>query len=154
MRKTNLTKAALAYVGAASLVFSTLVAGTAGAYATDPVTTGAIEATTSVSTPHSISGFVFQQQGGDLLQAPNPEKGYGVPLSGVRVYAQWTEKDGSTSPIYTTTSGTDGSFAIAMKQFEKDNGELAKFDADPNLPEGEKWRVWTVNPDTNKYQLL
>lgn len=154
MRKTYLTKAALAYVGAASLVFSTLVAGTAGAYATDPVTTGAIEATTSVSTPHSISGFVFQQQGGDLLQAPNPEKGYGVPLSGVRVYAQWTEKDGSTSPIYTTTSGTDGSFAIAMKQFEKDNGELAKFDADPNLPEGEKWRVWTVNPDTNKYQLL
>ena len=154
MRKTNLTKAALAYVGAASLVFSTLVAGTAGAYATDPVTTGAIEATTSVEAHHSISGFVFQQQGGDLLQAPNPEKGYGVPLSGVRVYAQWTEKDGSTSPIYTTTSGTDGSFAIAMKQFEKDNGELAKFDADPNLPEGEKWRVWTVNPDTNKYQLL
>ena len=43
MRKTDLTKAALAYVGAASLVFSTLVAGTAGAYATDPVTTGAIE---------------------------------------------------------------------------------------------------------------
>lgn len=154
MRKTNLTKAALAYVGAASLVFSTLVAGTAGAYATDPVTTGAIEATTSVSTPHSISGFVFQQQGGDLWQAPNPEKGYGVPLSGVRVYAQWTEKDGSTSPIYTTTSGTDGSFAIEMKQFKKDNGAVAKFDADPNLPEGEKWRVWTVNPDTNKYQLL
>ena len=154
MRKTNLTKAALAYVGAASLVFSTLVAGTAGAYATGPVTAGAIEATTSVKAHHSISGFVFQQQGGDLLQAPNLEKGYGVPLSGVRVYAQWTEKDGSTSPIYTTTSGTDGSFAIAMKQFEKDNGELAKFDADPNLPEGEKWRVWTVNPDTNKYQLL
>lgn len=43
MRKTNLTKAALAYVGAASLVFSTLVAGTAGAYATDP--TGAIAPT-------------------------------------------------------------------------------------------------------------
>lgn len=154
MRKTDLTKAALAYVGAAALVFSTLVAGTAGAYATDPVTTGAIEATTSVKAHHSISGFVFQQQGGDLLQAPNLEKGYGVPLSGVRVYAQWIEKDGSTSPIYTTTSGTDGSFAIAMKQFEKDNGELAKFDADPNLPEGEKWRVWTVNPDTSKYQLL
>lgn len=154
MRKAKMTKAALAYVGAASLVFSTLVAGTAGAYATDPVTTGAIEATTSVEAHHSISGFVFQQQGGDLRQAPNPEKGYGVPLSGVRVYAQWTEKDGSISPIYTTTSGTDGSFAIAMKQFKKDNGEVAKFDADPNLPEGEKWRVWTVNPDTNKYQLL
>lgn len=154
MRKTDLTKAALAYVGAASLVFSTLVAGTAGAYATDPVTTGAIEATTSVKAHHSISGFVFQQQGGDLLQAPNSEKGYGVPLSGVRVYAQWIEKDGSTSPIYTTTSGTDGSFAIAMKQFVKDNGEVAKFDADPILPEGEKWRVWTVNPDTSKYQLL
>lgn len=43
MRKTDLTKAALAYVGAASLVFSTLVAGTAGAYATDP--TGAIAPT-------------------------------------------------------------------------------------------------------------
>lgn len=79
MRKTNLTKAALAYVGAASLVFSTLVAGTAGAYATDPVTTGAIEATTSVEAHHSISGFVFQQQGGDLLQAPNPEKATAFP---------------------------------------------------------------------------
>ncbi|MDY6077508.1 cell surface protein [Mobiluncus sp.] len=154
MRKTNLTKAALAYVGAASLVFSTLVAGTAGAHATGPATAGAIEATTSVKSHHSISGFVFQQLGGDLLQASNSEKGYGVPLSGVRVYAQWTEEDGSTSPIYTTTSVTDGSFAIAMKQFVKDNGELAKFDADPNLPEGEKWRVWTVNPDTSKYQLL
>lgn len=43
MRKTNLTKAALAYVGAASLVFSTLVAGTAGAFATGP--TGAIAPT-------------------------------------------------------------------------------------------------------------
>lgn len=43
MRKTNLTKAALAYVGAAALVFSTLVAGTAGAYATGP--TGAIAPT-------------------------------------------------------------------------------------------------------------
>ncbi|EFL93400.1 Rib/alpha-like domain-containing protein [Mobiluncus curtisii] len=154
MRKTDLTKAALAYVGAASLVFSTLVAGTAGAFATGPAIAGAIETTTSVNAHHSISGSVFQQQGGDLWQAPNSEKGYGVPLSGVRVYAQWTEKDGSTSPIYTTTSRADGSFAIAMKQFVKDNGEVAKFDADPNLPEGEKWRVWTVNPDTSKYQLL
>ena len=43
MRKTDMTKAALAYVGAASLVFSTLVAGTAGAFATGP--TGAIAPT-------------------------------------------------------------------------------------------------------------
>ena len=43
MRKAKMTKVALAYVGAAALAFSTLVAGTAGAYATDPI--GAIAPT-------------------------------------------------------------------------------------------------------------
>lgn len=33
-------------------------------------------------------------------------------------------------------------------------GKVRKFDADPNLPEGEKIRVWVDNPDTDKFTQL
>ena len=70
------------------------------------------------------------------------------PLKGIRVSAQWYEKNGKTyvaSPVYTTTSGDDGKWGISMQPFLMPNGKVAKFDADPNLPEGEKWRVWSDN---------
>ena len=70
------------------------------------------------------------------------------PLKGIRVYAQWYEKNGKTyvaSPVYTTTSADDGKWGISMQPFIMPDGKVAKFDADPNLAEGEKWRVWSDN---------
>ncbi|TRX44916.1 hypothetical protein FNY88_12775 [Corynebacterium guaraldiae] len=72
----------------------------------------------------------------------------------MRIYAQWTEKDGTTSPIYTTTTGADGYYTIAMKSFTDSKGKVRKFDADPNLPEGEKIRVWADNPDADSFKQL
>ena len=168
-----MTKAALAYVGAAALAFSTLVAGTAGAYADNPgPISGAIESTTDASAGHTISGWVYNQKVGNIVadgDVPNladrnvvaKTKNYTdphairVPMPGVRVYGQWMEGDGSLSPIYTTTTGTDGSFHMGMKEFTKANGEIAKFDAKPHAgKDHEKYRVWTINPDSGKYQLL
>lgn len=173
MRKAKMTKAALAYVGAAALAFSTLVAGTAGAYADNPgPISGAIESTTDASAGHTISGWVYNQKvgnivaDGDVPNLANPNvvaktKNYTdphairVPMPGVKVYGQWMEGDGSLSPIYTTTTGVDGSFHMGMKEFTKANGETAKFDAKPHAgKDHEKYRVWTINPDSGKYQLL
>lgn len=163
MRKATKRRAGLAAIGAVSLAFSTLFVGQLGAMA--DYSDLAIESTTNVDANNAVSGWVYHQYGGLLLDGEEMfnDKGAGVskPLPGVKVYAQWQESDGSTSPLYTTTSQTDGSFAIGMKDFTKANGETAKFDADPNCDvvnakNGgcEKWRIWTVNPDTSKYQLL
>ena len=77
-----------------------------------------------------------------------------IPMQGVRVYAQWMEKDGSVSPIYTTTTNASGEYAIKMKDFTTETGKTYTFDADPNLPQGEKWRIWADNPDKDHLTQL
>ena len=77
-----------------------------------------------------------------------------IPMEGVRIYAQWVEKDGATSPIYTTTTAADGKFTLGMKPFVDSLGKVRNFDADPNLPEGEKFRIWAENPDPEVFTQL
>ncbi|MBB6334074.1 Rib/alpha-like domain-containing protein [Schaalia hyovaginalis] len=101
--------------------------------------------TTQTDAQNSINGRVVKQWAGNFLQTNNPS--VATPLEGVRVYAQWYEKDGSASPIYTGLSGADGTYHIVMKNFVKADGTTASFDADPLLPEGEKFRIWAETPD-------
>ncbi|WP_164518381.1 YPDG domain-containing protein, partial [Bifidobacterium castoris] len=76
------------------------------------------------------------------------------PLKGVRVYAQWFDNKGTVaSPVYTTVSDDQGNWGIVMQPFVDSEGGIHTFDADPNLPQGEYYRVWSDNPDTNKYSL-
>ncbi|TDM38827.1 YSIRK-type signal peptide-containing protein, partial [Macrococcoides goetzii] len=96
------------------------------------------------TTRHTVNGKVVQQWTGNPLEINNPA--VATPLAGVRIYAQWVEKSGDTSPIYTTVSMADGTYHIVMQDFVKADGTIAKFDADPNLPEGEKFRVWAETP--------
>ncbi|GAB3943329.1 Rib/alpha-like domain-containing protein [Corynebacterium tapiri] len=77
-----------------------------------------------------------------------------LPLAGVRVYAKWVEKDGSSSPIYTAVTDANGQYHIKMLPFKDPNGITRSFDADPNLPEGEKIRVWAENPDPAHLQAM
>ncbi|MDO4411649.1 hypothetical protein [Cutibacterium sp.] len=51
-------------------------------------------------------------------------------------------------------TNSDGTFAIHMKNFFTALGDPVQFDADPNKPEFEKWRIWAVNPDDGTYQML
>ncbi|OFR37337.1 putative Ig domain-containing protein [Corynebacterium sp. HMSC077D03] len=112
----------------------------------------AINTTVPAGSNRSVNGFVGLQTGGTMqsnLSDPNV-----APMSGVKVFAQWFEKDGTASPIYTTTTGADGQFHIGMTSFTDAKGVRRNFDADPNLPEGEKLRIWSINPDTSQYNLL
>ena len=101
--------------------------------------------TTDKNAQHSVNGKVVLQTSGHGGEIDNTA--VATPLENVRVYAQWYEKDGSASPIYTGTTAADGTYSIVMKDFVKYDGTTVSFDADPNLPEGEKWRVWAKTPE-------
>ena len=116
---------------------------------------GAIDSTAPEGTNESINGYVIHQRDGDLSVYPGTRDPWKpIPMAGVRVYAQWTEKGGITSPVYTTTTREDGRYTIHMKPFNNAKGEVVKFDADPNGPQYEKIRVWVDNPDTDKFTQL
>lgn len=116
---------------------------------------GAIESGVPQGSKESIEGYVIHQRAGDLSVYPDTRDPWRpIPMAGVRVYAQWTEKGGVTSPVYTTTTRPDGRYTINMKSFTNAKGEVVKFDADPNGPQYEKIRVWVDNPDTDNFTQL
>ncbi|MGT2965240.1 YPDG domain-containing protein, partial [Streptococcus acidominimus] len=104
---------------------------------------------------NTISGDVRLKYAGNVNDNSNE---YVKGLGGVTVYAQWYEKNGLSSPIYKTVTKEDGSFAIGMAPFIGADGKKWTFNAYASLGSGdanaEKWRIWSVNPDTNKYELL
>ena len=118
-------------------------------------TEGAIESGAEKGANQAIEGYVINQRNGDLSVYPGTSGDYRpVPMEGVRVYAQWVEADGSVSPVYTTTTGADGYYTIAMKSYTDSLGKVRKFDADPNKPQNEKIRVWVDNPDRDTFTQL
>ena len=118
-------------------------------------TEGAIESGAEKGANEAIEGYVINQRNGDLSVYPGTGGVYRpVPMEGVRVYAQWVEADGSVSPVYTTTTGADGYYTIAMKSYTDSLGKVRKFDADPNAPQNEKIRVWVDNPDRDTFTQL
>ena len=114
----------------------------------------AIESPSSVDGTKTITGQVYVQRYGNYKVHLNDAGFPPIPMQGVRVYAQWMEKDGSVSPIYTTTTNASGEYAIKMKDFTTETGKTYTFDADPNLPQGEKWRIWADNPDKDHLTQL
>lgn len=125
-------------------------------FADQPIKTEkAIESGAKRGTKNAIEGYVINQRNGDLSVHPRTGGSYRpIPMEGVRVYAQWVERDGSVSPVYTTTTGADGRYTIAMKSYTDSLGKVRKFDADPNFPENEKIRVWVDNPDPEAFTQL
>ena len=115
---------------------------------------GTIESGTTQDDTESIQGFVLNTRNGNMSINPDTENYRPIPMEGVRVYAEWVDKDGYTSPTYTTVTGPDGRYAIKMRPFFDALGGEHKFDADPNLPEGEKIRVWAENPDGETFQQV
>ncbi|MDO5671409.1 MAG: cell wall-binding repeat-containing protein [Actinomycetaceae bacterium] len=91
----------------------------------------------------------------------NGERPAETALRGVTVGVQWRDTDGSWSPIYTTKTGTDGRYSIAMRDYRDTSGVVHKFNGGSDqrvrasLP---KWRskeeltthrlVWTENNGT------
>ncbi|MBS6346318.1 MAG: hypothetical protein KH408_02985, partial [Alloscardovia omnicolens] len=114
----------------------------------------AIESPSTVDGTKTITGQVYAQRYGNYKVHLNDTGFPPIPMQGVRVYAQWMEKDGSVSPIYTTTTNASGEYAIKMKDFTTETGKTYTFDADPNLPQGEKWRIWADNPDKDHLTQL
>ncbi|MCG7297425.1 YPDG domain-containing protein, partial [Corynebacterium afermentans] len=115
---------------------------------------GAIESGTTQGDTETIQGFVLNTRNGNMAINPDTKNYKPIPMEGVRVYAEWVDKDGYTSPTYTTVTGPDGRYAIKMRPFFDALGGLHEFDADPNLPEGEKIRVWAENPDGETFQQV
>ena len=116
---------------------------------------GAIESDAPEGTNESIEGYVIHQRDGDLSVYPGTRDPWKpIPMAGVRVYAQWTEKGGITSPVYTGVTREDGYYTIHMKPFTNAKGQVVKFDADPNGPQYEKIRVWVDNPDPDNFTQL
>ncbi|QTQ07949.1 YPDG domain-containing protein [Macrococcoides canis] len=104
-----------------------------------------IESGSATMVKKTVNGKVVQQWTGNPLEINNTT--VATPLSGVRVFAQYVEKSGAVSPIFTTTTLADGTYHIVMQDFTAPDGTVYTFDADPNLPQGEKWRVWADTPD-------
>ena len=120
-----------------------------------PPMEGAIESGAPQGTNESIEGYIIHQRDGDFNVHPGtPDPWQPIPMEGVRVYAQWTEKGGVTSPVYTAVTRADGRYTINMKPFNNAKGEVVKFDADPNGPQYEKIRVWADNPDPDNFTQL
>ena len=115
---------------------------------------GTIESGTTQRDTESIQGYVLNLRNGNMTVDPDTKNFQPIPMEGVRVYAEWVDKDGYTSPTYTTVTGPDGRYAIKMRPFFDALGGLHEFDADPNLPEGEKIRVWAENPDGETFQQI
>ena len=62
---------------------------------------GAIESKGEKNTTESIEGYVIHQRDGDLSVYPGTRDPWKpIPMEGVRVYAQWTEKGGILSLIH------------------------------------------------------
>lgn len=69
---------------------------------------GAIESDAPKGTNESIEGYVIHQRDGDLSVYPGTRDPWKpIPMAGVRVYAQWTEKGGIVSPVYTGVTRED-----------------------------------------------
>ncbi|WP_286204309.1 Rib/alpha-like domain-containing protein [Corynebacterium afermentans] len=119
-----------------------------------PAKHNAIESGTTQDDTDSIQGFVLNHRNGNMSVHPGTKNYRPIPMEGVRVYAEWVDKDGYTSPTYTTVTGPDGRYAIKMRSFVDALGQEHTFDADPNLPEGEKIRVWADNPDGETFQQV
>ncbi|MGV0433048.1 YPDG domain-containing protein [Corynebacterium sp. 20_84] len=115
---------------------------------------GTVESGTTQGDTESIQGFVLNTRNGNMAVHPGTKNYRPIPMEGVRVYAEWVDKDGYTSPTYTTVTGPDGRFAIKMRPFFDALGGLHEFDADPNGPQYEKIRVWAENPDGETFQQV
>ena len=115
---------------------------------------GTIESGTTQDDTDSIQGFVLNTRNGNMLVNPDTKNYRPIPMEGVRVYAEWVDKGGYTSPTYTTVTGPDGRYAIKMRPFFDALGGEHKFDADPNAPQKEKIRVWAENPDGETFQQV
>ncbi|WP_165216815.1 YPDG domain-containing protein [Schaalia sp. ZJ1691] len=117
----------------------------------------AIESPSTVDATKTVSGQVFVQRYGKFSVNNNADNGRRfrtIPLQGVRVYAQWKEKNGVLSPVYTTTTNAAGEYAIKMADFTTPDGAAYEFTGDPNLPSGQKVRIWADNPDKNTLAQL
>lgn len=73
-------------------------------------------------------------------------------MAGVKVFLQYINGKGQVSPIYYTTSDSEGKFVFDLSKASKDGlGRPIEFKVagDPKL----QVRTWAENPDPNKYTL-
>ena len=106
----------------------------------------------------SVSGRVyFDRSGSRSYMEPTDKQGASdgdVGLTGVKVYAQWTDynnrrQKGSLSPVYYTQSRPDGTYVIQLPDWTDAFGTVHKWDA----LAGQTLRIWADNPDPKKYTL-
>ncbi|WP_258113494.1 Rib/alpha-like domain-containing protein [Aerococcus urinae] len=114
------------------------------------------ESTVAANAKNALHGFVGLQRSGDLNLLLGDATGQQfVPVQGIKVYFQWYEDGGYTSPVYTTTSGADGQIHLGLPAYLAPDGKFIQFDADTTVSAGhEKYRFW-VDEDTipKDYQL-
>ena len=91
----------------------------------------------------TVNGYVFVDRVGNRT-TKQPDD---VPLSNVKVYAQWKDADGVVSPVYTANTKSDGSYSIALPDWKDANGRSHKFKSHI----GQQLRTWFDNPDPSKY---
>lgn len=153
--QTNANNNGVKYPGVnADGIYQTSVGEPRYTFEPGPAKDGAIESGTTQRDTESIQGYVLNLRNGNMTVDPDTTNFQPIPMEGVRVYAEWVDKDGYTSPTYTTVTGPDGRYAIKMRPFFDALGQKHEFDADPNLPEGEKIRVWAENPDGETFQQI
>ena len=106
----------------------------------------------------SVSGRVYLDRAGSRsYMEPTDKQGASdgdIGLSGVKVYAQWTDynnrrQKGALSPVYYTQGRADGTYVIQLPDWTDAFGTVHKWGATA----GQTLRIWADNPDPSKYTL-
>ncbi|MGX7350280.1 Rib/alpha-like domain-containing protein, partial [Dolosicoccus paucivorans] len=78
-----------------------------------------------------------------------------TPMAGAKVYLQWTDSNGTVSPVYYTTSNADGRFTIDLsKPFVDGTGVERSFRLSNSLVRKTAIRTWVTLPNEERYDVV
>ena len=149
----------VAALGALAIAATGLVAGAAltvpEAYAVEDGLSEATAITTygDSTMKQSYSGTVYVDAKAGIEAFNNGPAEGDKYLSGVKIYLQWMNGDGFVSPIYTTTSKSDGTFGFDLSKPVKDiygNEYKYQLAGDPDF----QIRTWIDNPNPDLYTVV
>ncbi|MFR9848991.1 YPDG domain-containing protein [Corynebacterium striatum] len=108
----------------------------------------AIQANGTWGQAHGYQGTVYLDRDSKLHTKDDPDQA----MPGVKVFLQYVNGKGQVSPIYYTTSNSEGNFVFDLSNPQKDGlGNPIRFQL---TKDGEfQVRTWAENPDPDKYTL-
>ncbi|WP_448853295.1 hypothetical protein, partial [Corynebacterium frankenforstense] len=128
-------------------------AAPAGAQSPGSSEATAIHAPGQQGQEQSYAGRVYVDRDDKLQTVDDGAKSGDTLVPNVKIYLQWMNSEGFVSPIYYTTSDSEGKFVFDLSEPVKDalgNEHNFQLAGDANF----KVRTWIENPDPEKYTVV